>query len=69
MDRSKIFFRHLFMHYFDMNKCAFETHKILTRVYGNKSPSLSTIKNWFGRFKKGDFSVDDKYRLVKNSKK
>ena len=50
------------MHYFDMNKCAFETHKILTRVYGNKSPSLSTIKNWCGRFKKGDFSVDDKYR-------
>ena len=28
MDRSKIFFRHLVMHYFDMNKCAFETHKI-----------------------------------------
>ena len=45
-----------------MIKCAFETHKILTRVYRNKSPSLSTIKNWFGRFKEGDFSVNDKYK-------
>ena len=39
-----------------------ELKLILTHVYGNKSPSLSTIKNWFGRFEEGDFSVDDKYR-------
>ena len=27
MDKSKIFLRRLVMHYFDINKCAFETHK------------------------------------------
>lgn len=42
-------------------KCA-NAHEILVNTYGDNALSKSTCKEWFARFKSGDFDVKDKER-------
>ena len=39
-----------------------EAHRELQKVYGNATPSETTCRDWFHRFKDGDFDVDDRPR-------
>jgi len=39
-----------------------EAHRMLVEVYGDTAPTDKSCKEWFRRFKDGDFSVEDKPR-------
>jgi len=39
-----------------------EAHRMLVQVYGDTAPTDKSCKEWFRRFKDGDFSVEDKPR-------
>ena len=45
---------------FHLNKTAAEAHRILLSTYGEAALSERTCREWFQRFKSGDF--DDEYR-------
>lgn len=62
MERDKLFFRHVLLHYFDLKKTAAAAHKLLVEAYGNCAPSERTCQEWFQRFKSGDYDVNDKQR-------
>lgn len=54
--------REVMLHYFLMKKSAAETARILGGVYGDHAPSEKICQRWFGRFRSGDFDVNDKER-------
>ena len=39
-----------------------EAHRMLVEVYGDTAPTDKSCREWFRRFKDGDFSVEDKSR-------
>lgn len=59
---NKQHFREVLLFYFNWDKSASEAHRILVEVYGESAPSNKTCFRYFQRFKKGDFSVEDKER-------
>lgn len=62
MDRDKLFFRCVLLHYFDLKKSAAEAHRLLAETYGESAPSETVCRDWFRRFKSGDCDVYDKER-------
>ena len=42
---------------FNMKKSATEAHRILSNTYGEAAISERTCREWFQRFKNGDFAV------------
>ncbi|EGI67318.1 Mariner Mos1 transposase [Acromyrmex echinatior] len=62
MERDKLFFRCVLLHYFDLKKSAAETHRLLAEIYGESVPSETVCRDWFRRFKSGDCNVHDKQR-------
>ena len=47
---------------FHSKKTAAEAHRELQKVYGDAALSETTCRDWFRRFKDGDFDVDDRPR-------
>ena len=47
---------------FNWKKSVTEAHRMLVEVYGDTAPTDKSCKEWFRRFKDGDFSVEDKPR-------
>jgi len=47
---------------FNWKKSVAEAHRMLVEVYGNTAPTDISCREWFRRFKDGDFSVEDKLR-------
>ena len=45
--------------FFHSKKTADEAHRELQQVYGDAALSETTCRDWFRRFKDGDFYVDD----------
>ncbi|GFW64083.1 mariner Mos1 transposase [Trichonephila clavipes] len=43
---------------FNMKKSAAEAHRMLSNTYGEAASSERTCREWFQRFKNGDFEVD-----------
>lgn len=62
MDRDKVFFRGVLLFLFDSKKTAAEAHKMLSDTYGEQVPSYRSCREWFQRFKSGDFDLKDKER-------
>ena len=58
---EKVFFRGV-LHYFNMEKTAAESHRILVEVYGEHSLAERTCQKSFARFKSGDFGLEDEER-------
>ena len=48
--------------FFHSKKTAAEAHRELRKFYGDAALSETTYRNWFRRFKDGDFDVDDRPR-------
>jgi len=48
---------------FNWKKSAAEAHRMLVEVYSNTAPTDKSCREWFRRFKDGDFSVEDKPRF------
>ena len=53
---------------FNWKKSAAESHRILVEVYGDNAPTDKSCREWFRRFKDGDFSVEDKPRCGESKK-
>ena len=49
-------------------KNAAKTCKNLCEVYGDNAVGESTVRWWFGRFRTGNFNLEDKHRSGKPSK-
>lgn len=47
---------------FDWKKTAAEAHRMLVEVYGEHALSETRCREWFRRFKSGDFGVEDRER-------
>ena len=58
-------FRHLrevlLFCYNSKKKNAAEVHRMLSETYGDAALSERTCREWFQRFKNGDFDVDNKH--------
>ena len=52
--------REVLLHYFISNIIAAESHRILVKVYGKHALSEKTCRDWFWRFKSGDFDLSNK---------
>ena len=44
-----------------MKKTAAEAHRMLSSTYGEAALSERTCREWFQRFKSGDFAVEDRH--------
>jgi len=66
MNRDKLFFRHVLLYYF--KKTVAETHRLLSKVYGDETPSKRTCRVWFEHFRNDDFYVRDKERPGQSKK-
>ncbi|GFX13581.1 mariner Mos1 transposase [Trichonephila clavipes] len=53
--------REVLIFYFNMKKSATEAHRMLSNTYGEASISERTCREWFQRFKNGDFDVEDQH--------
>ena len=51
--------REVLMFCFNMKKSAAEAHRMLSNIYGEVAISERTCREWFQRFKNGDFDVED----------
>ena len=54
--------REILIFYFNWKKSAAEAHRMLIEVYDDTAPIDKSCREWFWRFKDGDFSVEDKLR-------
>ena len=46
---------------FNMKKSAAEAHRMFSNTYGETAISENTYREWFQRFKNGDFDVEDRH--------
>ena len=54
--------REVLIFFFHSKKTAAEAHRELQKVYGDAALSETMCRDWFRRFKDGDFDVDDRPR-------
>lgn len=59
---TKPFLRGILLHYCKQKKTAAEAHQILVETYGVHALSETTCRDWFRRFKNGDFDFNDAER-------
>jgi len=59
---NKHHLREVLIFCFNWKKSAAEAHRMLVEVYGESAPSDKSCREWFRKFKNGDFSVEDKER-------
>ena len=54
--------REVLLFFFHSKKTVAEAHRELQKVYGDAVLSKTTCRDWFRRFKDGDFDIDDRKR-------
>lgn len=59
---NKQHLREVMLHYFFAKKTAYETCRLLGEMYGPHYVSKTTCKEWFQRFRTGDFNTADRDR-------
>ena len=59
---EKVFFRAVLLNHFNIKKTVAESQRILVEVYGEYALAEKTCQKWFGRFKSGDFGLEDEER-------
>ncbi|KAL6447999.1 hypothetical protein ACFW04_000204 [Cataglyphis niger] len=57
-------FRHILLYYFRKGKNAVQAAKKLRDVYGNEALKERQCRNWFEKFRSGDFSLKDDQRKI-----
>lgn len=60
---NKQHFREVLLFCFHLKMKAVASHRLLVEAYGDQAVSESTCREWYRRFKDGDFDVNDKERL------
>ncbi|XP_043258028.1 histone-lysine N-methyltransferase SETMAR-like [Colletes gigas] len=62
MENKKVHFRHLMYFYYKKGKNAVQVAKKICAVYGGDAVSDRTVREWFAKFKDGDFNLEDRPR-------
>ena len=62
MEPNKIHIGHCMLFLFNQGKTTTETMDQITRTYGDGVISYATVKNWFKRFRNGEYDLEDKER-------
>lgn len=60
---TKQHLREVLLHYFILKKSAAESYRLLVETYNDNAPSERSCREWFQRFKDGDYDVKDKERF------
>ncbi|GFY29007.1 mariner Mos1 transposase [Trichonephila clavipes] len=55
------YLREVLIFCFNMKKSAAEAHRMLSNTYGEAAISERTCREWFQRFKNGDFDVEEQH--------
>lgn len=61
-EQSKRHLREILVYFFNLKESAAEAHRLLVKAYGEAALSERTCREWFQKFKNGDFDVKDKDR-------
>ncbi|EGI69270.1 Mariner Mos1 transposase [Acromyrmex echinatior] len=59
---NKRHLRELLIHFFNLKKSAAEAHRLLVEAYDEAALSERSCREWFQKFKNGEFDVEDKER-------
>ena len=59
---NKRHLREVLIYLFHLKKSAAEAHRSLVEVYGDAALSERSCREWFQKFKNGEFDVEDKER-------
>jgi len=59
---NKRHLRELLIYFFNLKKSAAEAHRLLVEAYGDAALSERSCREWFQKFKNGEFDVEDKER-------
>ena len=59
---NKRHLRELLIYFFNLKKSAAEAHRLLVRTYGEAALTERSCREWFQKFKNGDFNIEDKER-------
>lgn len=59
---TKQHLREVLLHYFIQKKKGAKAYRILVETYGDHASQETTCKEWYRRFNKGDYDVEDKKR-------
>jgi len=57
---NKRHLRELLIYFFNLKKSAAEPHRLLVEVYGDAALSERSCREWFQKFKNGEFDIEDK---------
>lgn len=60
---NKRHLRELLIYFFNLKKSAAEAHRLLVDAYGEAALSDRSCREWFEKFKNGEFDVEDKKRI------
>jgi [histone H3]-lysine36 N-dimethyltransferase SETMAR len=60
--RKKQHLREVLLSHFFAKRTAAESHRLLVELYGEHAVSNTQCKEWFARFRSGDFDIRDKER-------
>ena len=61
-ESNKRHLRELLIYFFNLKKSAAEAHRLLVETYGEASLSERSCREWFQKFKNGEFYIEDKER-------
>ena len=59
---NKPHLRELLIYFFNLKKFAAEAHRLLVERCGETALSERSCREWFQKFKNGEFDIDDKER-------
>ncbi|EGI62942.1 Mariner Mos1 transposase [Acromyrmex echinatior] len=59
---NKRHLRELLIYFFNLKKSAAEAHRLLVEAYDKAALSERSCREWFQKFKNGEFDVEDKER-------
>lgn len=68
MENEKLHFCNVMLYEFRKGISVGTATKNIQDVYLDRAPALRTVKKWFGRFRNGDFNLDDQPRSERPSK-
>ncbi|XP_043262550.1 histone-lysine N-methyltransferase SETMAR-like [Colletes gigas] len=67
MENQKMHLRHVMFYCFKKGSTFENTAKKICDVYGGQSITVQTVRNWFRRFRAGNFNLKDKDRSCRPS--
>jgi len=62
VELNKRHLRELLIYFFNLKKSAAEVHRLLVEAYDDAALNERSCREWFQKFKNGEFDIEDKER-------